>query len=74
MAFCSDFLCHQGGDLLGCSVGGLRAGSEATGMWLRGERVFVLSDHLRGNGFPSDSAIETSLGPLTLSRTRSMRL
>ena len=74
MAFCSDFLCHQGGDLLGCSVGGLRAGSEATGVRLRGERVFALSDHLRGNGFPSDSAIEASLGPLTLSRTRPMRV
>ena len=41
-AFCPHFVCRQGGDLLDCSVGGLRAGPEATGVRLHGEGISAL--------------------------------
>ena len=38
----SDFLCREGGNLLDCSVGGLRFGPATTGLQLRGEGVSAL--------------------------------
>ena len=63
-AFRPDFVCREGGDLLGCSVGGLRAGSTAAGVRCRGEGVCAVSYQLCGDGFSSDSATKASLGPL----------
>jgi len=63
-AFRPDFLCRKGGDLLACSVGGLRVGSTAAGMRCRGEGVFALPHQLCGDGFSGDPATKASLGPL----------
>ena len=41
-AFCPHLVCRQGSDLLDCSVGGLRAGPEATGVQLHGEGISAL--------------------------------
>ena len=43
-AFRPHFVCREGGDLLGCSVGGLRVGSTAAGLRRRGEGFPVLPD------------------------------
>ena len=64
-AFCPDFLCCEGGNLLARSVGGLRVGSTATGVWCRGEGVCALPDQLCGDGFSGDTAAQASLGSLT---------
>ena len=63
-AFRPHFLCRKGGDFFNCSVGGLRVGSEATGVRCRGEGVPALCDQLCGDGFCGDSAPQASLGPL----------
>ena len=41
-AFRPDFVRREGGDLLACSVGGLRAGPAATGVRLRGDGLSAL--------------------------------
>ena len=64
-AFCLHIVCHQGGDLLDRSVGGLRVGSEAAGVRLRREGVFALPLQLCGDGFFGDPAAQASLGSLT---------
>ena len=63
-AFRPDFVRREGGDLLACSVGGLRAGSTAAGVRCRGEGFFALPHQLCGDGFSGDPAAEASLGPL----------
>ena len=69
-AVCSDFLCREGGDLLGCSVGGLPAGSTASRLRCRGEGIPALLDQLCGDGFCGDPEAEASLGPLTRCQNR----
>ena len=64
-AFRPHFVCHEGGDLLGCSVGGLRVGSTAAGLRCRGEGVPALPDQLCGDGFCGDPAAEAALGSLS---------
>ena len=64
-AFCSHVVFHQGGDLLACSVGGLRLGSATAGVRLRGEGVSALPRQLCGDGFSGDPAAEAPLGRLT---------
>ena len=63
-AFRPDFVRREGGDLLACSVGGLRAGSTAAGVRCRGEGFFALPHQLCGDGFPSDPSTTAPLGPL----------
>ena len=63
-AFRPHFLCHEGGDLLDCSVDCLRVGSTSAGVRCRGEGICALPDQLCDDGFSSDSAAEASLGPL----------
>ena len=53
-AFRSDFICREGGDLLDCSVGGVRAGSASVGVRCCGEGVPALLDQLCGDGFRGD--------------------
>ena len=69
-AFRTHFLFREGGDLLDCSVGGLRVGSAAAGLRWRGEGVPALPDQLCGDGFRGDPAVEASLGPLTRCQNR----
>ena len=63
-AFRPHFLCREGGDLLDCSVGGLRVGSASAGVRCRGEGICAVSYQLCGDGFSSNSAIKAPLGPL----------
>ena len=63
-AFRPHFLCREGGDLLDCSVGGLRVGSASAGVRCRGEGICAVSYQLCGDGFSGDPAAEASLGPL----------
>ena len=64
-AFRPHFVCREGGDLLGCSVGGLPAGPTAAGVRCRGEGVPALPDQLCGDGFCGDPAAEAALGSLS---------
>ena len=65
-AFRSEFVCREGGDLLDCSVGGLRVGSTAAGVRCRHAGLPALLDQLCGDGFCGDSATAAALGPLSL--------
>ena len=64
-AFRPHFVCREGGDLLGCSVGGLPAGSTAAGLRCRGEGLPTVPDQLCGDGLSGDSATAAALGPLS---------
>ena len=69
-AFRPHFVCREGGDLLGCSGGGLQAGPTAAGVRRRGEGFPAMPDQLCGDGFCGDPAAEASLGPLTRCQNR----
>ena len=63
-AFRSDFVCREGGDLLDCSVGGVRVRSAAAGVRCRGAGVLALPNQLCSDGFCGYPEAEASLGAL----------
>ena len=63
-AFRSEFVCREGGDLLDCSVGGVRVRSAAAGVRFRGAGVLALPNQLCSDGFCGYPEAEASLGAL----------